>query len=707
MLWLPFTHKDSDITCSNDIGKLKTHGQEQRYLSPTTGICRKLIVQAVTPSGKFEVAIKDHTNQTSKLAIWLLSHSPIRGWIFFKWISVWLWFTLKLLWPVLWFLVALYFNTGDDSEEDAEPSYNTGYYKPYLREFQGQLWAARSCREHSLRVKDEQEMNTRTHTCYPRILMIRSPNQNEWVRCADRDIIIRTKFIAISYRAIDAFTRGPGEKKDKAQFTDEVRAAVLGQQFNAYWLDLECLGETPSEENQDVYCMADVYRRAETTLIMLGRAACGENECWRGWGERVWTFPEALLSSRLCYKFRDREEVKPLSLFELANLAYTNSKDEQAVVNAYGGKDPLERLERLALLKKAIWQRGTANLPLASGPPPPPKSAMIGGGPVTSGAYKAYKAERVYALMGFFEHRIQPDHNEDDLRALARLSMANDNDRITERMVSMFPSTTTPGACWYADNDIYDANLWDILPEIQVAGVTENGALILDGCRAAAIRWKDFPEVASATTYSLRRTILRAIPYFSWPIIVIGLGIVWTVSRMGGIVLIGIGILLLILSPLLLLFGKSGRIVAAQPWLIGVKGVIDRKEVESHLYGGTIAHFQRMFFTPSRSPFSTPEQLARRGGSDKQYKDAVEQAKSGRGVGHMYTLIDTCSSTMYYFCAERAPTVCIFAGREGGLGRVVLCSENYKDNELHKEMVLRMPTEISQKMELCGWVALR
>ncbi|KAG2339966.1 hypothetical protein BDR05DRAFT_1036127 [Suillus weaverae] len=300
---------------------------------------------------------------------------------------------------------------------------------------------------------------------------------------------------------------------------------------------------------------------------------------------------------------------------------------------------------------------------------------MIGGGPVTSGAYKAYKAERVYALMGFFEHRIQPDHNEDDLRALARLSMANDNDRITERMVSMFPSTTTPGACWYADNDIYDANLWDILPEIQVAGVMENGALILDGCWAAAIRWKDFPEVASATTYSLRRTILRAILYFSWSFIVIGLGIVWTVSRMGGITLICIGILLLILSPVLLLFGTSGRIVAAQPWFIGVKGVIDRKEVESHLYGGTIAHFQRMFFMPSRSPFSTPEQLARRGGSDKQYKDAVEQAvKSGQGRG---------------------------------LGRVVLCSENYKDNELHKEMVLRMPTEISQKMELCGWVALR
>ncbi|KAG1789524.1 uncharacterized protein HD556DRAFT_776123 [Suillus plorans] len=705
MHWLPLTHQDPNITCSNDIGILTTHGQEQRYISPTTGICRKLIVQAVTPSGKFEVAIKNHTNDASKLAIWLLTHSPFKGWIIFEWIGKSVWFALKLLWPIVWFLVELYFNASDDSEDDTDSSYNTGYYKPYLRQFQGQLWAARSRMEHSSRIKEETEINTRTHACYPRILMIRSPNKKEWVRCVDRDIIIHAKYIAISYRASDVYSWGPREKKEKAQFTDDVRAAVLGQQFNAYWLDLECLGETPSEENLDVYCMSDVYRRAETTLIMLGRADSGEDKCWRSWGGRVWTFPEALLSSRLCYKFRDREEVESLSLFQLANLAYTDSEDEQAIVNAYAnGKDPLERLERLTLLKKAIWRRAMAGFPTPSGPPPPPKSHMIGGGPVTGGGYKPHKAEQVYALMGFFEHRIQPNHDEDELRALARLSMANDSDRIADRMVSMFPSTTTPGACWYADSDIYDANLWDIVPEIQVAGVTENGALVLDGCRAAAIRWKDFPEIPFATTFSLRRKIVGSIPYFSWPFIVIGLGIIPHTSRTGGLVLIVIGLLLLFLSPRMFLYSKSGRIIDKQPWLIGVKGVVDRGTVESHLYGGTVAHFPRMYFTPSGSLFSKPEQFSRRIGSDEQYKDAKEQEKSG--PGHMYTLIDTCSSTMYYFRAERPPTVCIFAGREGGLGRFVLCSESCKANELHKEMVLRMPTEISQRMELCGWVAL-
>ncbi|KAG2052935.1 hypothetical protein BDR06DRAFT_914560 [Suillus hirtellus] len=714
MLWLPFTHKDSEITCSDDIGRLRTHGPEQRYLSPTTGLCRQLIVQAVTPSGKFEVAIKDNTSEICKLAIWLLTHSPFKGWIIFEWIGKSVWLALKLLWPLIWFLVQLYFGSGD-SGEDADSSYNTGYYRPYLRQFQGQLWAARSRTEHSLHLKEGPGMNTRTHACYPRVLMIRGSNQNEWFRCEDRNTIIHAKYIAISYRASDTYTRGPCEKKEKAQFTDDVRAAVLGQQFDAYWLDLECLGETESEQNLDVYCMSDVYRRAETTLIMLGRADSGEDECWRSWGGRVWTFPEALLSSRLCYKFRDREEVKPLSLFQLANLAYTNSEDEQAIVNAYGnGKDPLERLERLALLKQAIWRRAMAGFPALSGPPLLPRlDVVLAGGSVTGGGYKPHKAERVYALMGFFDHRIQPNHHEDELQALARLSMANDNDRITERMVSMFPSTSTPGASrrWYADNDIYHANLWDILPEIQVAGVTGNGALVLDGCRAAAIRWKDFPDVAFANTYSLTRTVIGYIPYLSWPFIVIGVGIVWMkIGRAGGIVFIVFGFVLLLLAPPLLLYGKSGRIVTAQPWLIGVKGVIDRETVEGHLYGGIVANFPKIlhlptvYLTPSGSPFSTPEQLARRTGSDKQYEDAREQEKSG--PGHMYTLVDTYSSTMYYFRAERPPTVCIFTGREGGLGRFIFCSENCKANELHKEMVLRMPTEISQRMELCGWVAL-
>ncbi|KAG2747884.1 hypothetical protein P692DRAFT_20806046 [Suillus brevipes Sb2] len=703
MRWqLPLTKKDTTITCYDDLNKPKVHGPEQRYVSPTTGVCRKLVVQAVAPSGKTEVAIRNHANQASKIAIWLLSNSPIRKWNIFKWIARWFWFTFKLLWSVIWLIVQITApNSVDDAGEDSDV-FNTGLYKPYARRFRGQLWAARSPKEHSARVIEDGETDIPTHSLYPRLLVIRDPIRNEWVPCADRETIIRTKFIAISYRASDAYTRGPTYEIEKAQFTEDVRAAVLGQKYDAYWCDLECVGETSAEKKVDLYCMADVYRGAALTLIMLGKSSAGENECWKSWGQRVWTLPEALLSSRLCYKFRDRNVVTPLSLFELANLAYTHSDIEQVIVNAYSGKDPLERLERLTLLKSAIWRRASSAHGPGVAPPPPPRLDMTGEKPVTD---EVYQAERVYALMGFFEHRIHPNHSDNDLRALVRLSMANDNDRIAERMVSMLPSTITQIACWYSDDDVYQANLWDIVPEIQVAGVTENGALVVDGCRAAAIRWKDFPEVASVTAHSLRRNIIGFVPYLSWPALIIGLGIV-TTYRTGGIALIIIGLVILFSSPHLFVYSHSGRIVAAQPWLIGVKGAISKEDVEMNLYGGARGHFPRMYFTPSGSHFSVPEQGTERGGSFKQYEAAKIADTRGPDAGHIYTLIDTCSSTMYYFRAERPPTVCIFTGQEGGLGRFVLCSERCGINELHKESVLRMPTEISQKMEHTGWVAL-
>ncbi|OJA10097.1 hypothetical protein AZE42_07527 [Rhizopogon vesiculosus] len=665
MHWgLPVTRRET-IKCHDDFGHAKTHGVEQRYVSPTTGICRKLVVQAVKPIGSPEVPIKSHTDHALKLALWLLE-TPRQGWGIL-WLPVkWLFFTLKLFWSVL-VISALFFlqvfllvdlqvdpsDLSDDSEDDTEV-YSMWYYKRYVRKFQGQLWAARSSKEYSSRVAPEGETIC-TKTLYPRVLVILDREKNVWEHCEDRETIIRTRFIAISYRTVDAFTRGPDENREKALFVEEVRAAVLGQKFEAYWLDCECLGKTTEEKNRDVYCMADVYRCAEVTLIMLGMASAGgkerENECWRGWGERMWTLPEALLSARLCYKFRDRDEVKRLSLHELANLAYTHHDTEQAIVNAYSGKDPLERLERLTRLKSAIWRRHSADLPIALGPPAlQPNQDLMRGNLVTSGGgFRAqrdlmrgnlvtsggkFRAERVYALMGFFENRIHPTYSEDELPALARLSMANDNDRIAERMVSMLPSTITQTACWYANDDVYKANLWDIVPEIQVAGVTKNGALVLDGCRAAAIRWKDFPKVAFGTTDSLKSFHDSDQP--SWRDRA-------DCHRN--------------LAPHLI--PETVRVQSIWAYLV---------DVEKHIYGGAIGHyFPRMSFTPSGSQFSIAKHGTNREGCETQYNKAKIE-ESGLGAGKMYTLIDTTSSTMYYFRAERAPTVCIFTGREGGLG---------------------------------------
>jgi hypothetical protein len=703
------THQDTrdQITCYSYPGDRKPiqHGREQRYISPTTGLCRKLVVQSVNPKGPGEHAIEDHADGSGKVALWLCSTNPFRKGVgtFFKWIGKYLWFSFKLLWSLVLILVQIFYwvdlGLEDDMGEDSD-LYNTGYYKPYRRLFWGQLWAARSSKEYSSRTRDGEEQNIPTHSLYPRLLMIREPTRDEWSACIDPNTIIHTKFTAVTYRAADMYTHGPNQESEKEEFIQEVRVAVVRQDFNAYWLDLECVSEDPDEKKRDLYCMADVYRGAEITLIMLNaRGLGGQGEAWKRWGERVWTFPEALLSQRLCYKFRDQTEIKSVSLHELANYAYVGHKSEQAIINSYGGRDPLERLERLTLLKSAIWRRGIT----------PPTRAQIPSttAPLT-GSSGPYAADRVYALMGFFEHRIQPNDNDDELRALARLSMANDSDRIAERMVSLLPVTITQTECWYADDDVYSANLWDIVPEIQVAGITEKGALVLDGCKAACIRWKDFPGVSIDKPESVRRELVGVVPYLAWPTIIAGLA-AWTTTETAGITLLLCGAVLLFLSPRLVVYSESGRVATPQPWLIGVKGILDIEQASIHLYGGgTKGKYRRLDFNPSGSEFAVPEQDLFRAGSEVQYSIAMKAEQLGLKAGRTYTLIDTYSSTIYYFCADKPPTVCLFTGREGGLGRFVLCSERClgASTELHKETVLRMPTEVSQRMELCGWVAL-
>ena len=587
----------------------------------------------------------------------------------------------------------------------------------------GQMWAARSHREYS-KFDKLREINPMpvpsgfkaavpsvTRALHPRKLVIY--RKETWEHCDDPNIIINYRFIAISYCQRDVFKRGSDEggkqieEEQKKRFIESVRATTLECGMQAYWLDLECLGKSTEEINIDVYRMADIYRGANFTLITIGKSDVDEHsiQSWKSWGGRVWTLPEALLSRELRYRNGIDGPVLPITLHELANKAYEYYSEETAIINPYSGKDPLERLERLTLLKSAIWRRGSAALlpVLVTAPPKDPEKYVPSIQSQRTGMESpSYPAERVYALMGFYEHRIMPSCLETELHALARLSMANDNDRMAERMVSMLPHDIQPNACWYADDDQYGSQIWDIEPEIQVAGVTENGAWVLDGCYAAAIRWDSFPEVGFRTTESWKRSVAGLIPV-SLPICV-AYAIIWI--HQPAYTWLGIAIILLtamffITCPALTAYSISGRILSSQPWLIGVKGALSPDEAADRVYGATLSKHKRLSYTPSGSLFSRPSEGEIREGLQNQYEEAKNIQRDD-----VYTLIDTYSATIYYFTAKRPPTVCLFSGREGGLGRFVLCSENCTENELHKETVLRMPSYIHRAMNRCDWVAI-
>lgn len=493
----------------------------------------------------------------------------------------------------------------------------------------------------------------------------------------------RKPYVAVTYCYDDVINFGSTEA-----LIERVRNATLDQGFDAYayWLDLECLFEDPIQKAQDLYRMSDVYRLASFTLIILTNESA--------WGGRVWTLPEALLSRELRYKAGDNT-VTPISLIQIASLAYSHHDEESHIINSYGlGKDPLERLERNLQLKEAIWRRESFQ--------------------------GRYRAEKVYALMGFFEHRILPNAGETELQALARLFMANDNDRIADRMISMFPRDRRGINQWYTKDDEYSAKLWDIEPAIQVIGVTSNGSLVLDGCRAAAIRWKNFPSVAFATRRTVQRLLAHTMPYVVLFFFVLGGSILlydfelaydqnspYQPSLCGEGMLI-ISSVLLIFAPILTTYAHSGRVVLARPWLIGVKGVISVQEASNYLYGYQIGDSRRTFYTSSGSPLARPTESDSkfREGHVSQYDAALAAPPFDPIEGHMFTLVDTVSSTIYYFRAHRPPTVCLFTGSEGGQGRFVLASEECSSSELRRETVLRMPSYIFGHVHTCDWVAL-
>lgn len=759
---LPFVSKG--VNCRDDINlKKHTHKDQQRYMDPDTGECMELVVQAVKPASGTDkvkqVGITDQTRRIPKLVVSLFRPKTCST----RDVLVFI-----LLWPFRFFVCSfhlLFWPLDGLPKGGMGGSVNVTEYPPYLMYYWGHLWATRSQKEHSIfeqgrerpgpassrstsmansltrllsrrRKREDDPPSTApgitstpestAHNFYPRRLVIH--RDGVWKVCDDHDQIARHRYFAVSYRQSDML-KSESEEEEK-EFIASIRSAASQVEMKAYWLDLECMGSTDDEKHLDVYQLADTYRGAEFTLVALPNSA-QSGESWRRWSDRVWTLPEIMLSKELRCMIGPNGPVTIITLRELANFAYGHDSEEAAVINACGGMDPLYQLEHLTLLKAVIWHRGNSSQDPEKAPPKAQSRQSKGIDNLS------YEAEKVYALMAFFEHRIMPFPPENDLQALARLSMINDRYHIAERMLSMLPNKIPSKSCWYADDDQYKAQFWDIEPEVQVAGITDTGALVLDGCRAASIRWKDFPEVGVRTTESGFRQLVAKVAVFGIP----GFyafavqWIPWLFSKVsrtssnvsastsescqGGlctvnvslspaatilaIVLFGWATILLILGPFMIAYSISGRILFTQPFLIGVKGAIKVEEASHYLYRAWISR-PRIIYTTSGSLLA--QHAGREGDIREGKKSQYDAVKELKNQDELYTLVDTSTGTLYYFTAERPPTVCLYTGREGGLGRFVLCSENCTANELHKETVIRMPSQIHRSMRSCGWLAI-
>ena len=161
--------------------------------------------------------------------------------------------------------------------------------------------------------------------------------------------------------------------------------------------------------------------------------------------------------------------------------------------------------------------------------------------------------------------------------------------------------------------DAYGSKLWDILPqETNIAGICQDDTILLDGCRAANIRWKSFEPVAYTSIPSWKRWAATHALRSSGLIFYVAIALTATLSQntlygsgsfvsVIGPILLVYSIILLGLSPYLLRLLYLGKFWNTQAWFFGFEGYMDIDAIERQIFG---ARLNRMEWSVNGSPLS-------------------------------------------------------------------------------------------------------
>jgi hypothetical protein len=431
------------------------------------------------------------------------------------------------------------------------------------------------------------------------------------------------------------------------------------------------------------------------------------------WGSRLWTFPEVLLapSAKPIMVYKRGKEMSPFALAKngfAAKVWKNDSSTSRQLIDHYEGNLILSRLELVTLALDCLNSRRTTEyLP----------------------------GDHTYALMGLLRLRPTVDSTDSAFQAFAKLSLANDSDRLLERLICTLPATDTQQ--WFCMDDAFGAKLWDIVPTTQISGVGQNDTVFLDGAFAANIRWKSFAAVRYSKRVSWKRKIamylLRASGLTFWIAVILiassapsNSGGSSDYSSSGssyydrykirrrssdggvnpafgfGIFLMIYSILWIFTSPYLLRVIYSGKFWGTQPWFFAFEGYLPIETIEKQMFG---AMLHRLSWSPFGSHLSRhrKNEYGECEGSDPtndpRVRSIVERAKSSApGEQKVYTLVDSYTMTITLFQAARPPIGFLIAGSEGGMQRAIAVSLDWKTGTLYRETVLRMETPVISKM---------
>ncbi|KAK6348034.1 hypothetical protein TWF718_005854 [Orbilia javanica] len=494
----------------------------------------------------------------------------------------------------------------------------------------------------------------------------------EWENTDGQNINLTYIFVAWSTIQFPTSSR-----KDMRALHRIAEKAARSAGVIAFWVSGSCM-RVEEEEESDVYRIADVLRGASDLIIVLGQPPeepqeLSVDELLKQWGERMWTFPEVLLSPGKEIPVYIRGNDNPISINknQFAGRVWEDAHESRQLVDSYIGTLGLSRLEKAVIALGCLYRRKTVEY-------------LMG--------------DQAYALMGLLRLRPQIDATDTQFQAFARLSMANDSDELLERYICTLPKSLDQP--WYNMEDAYDSSLWDIYPYTQVAAICDNDTVILDGAFAASVAWDSFFPINYTSNFSLTRKaalylmnynfflFLFSLPFLALPLLRSALVI--------GVILLIIFVSVWLWTPKLVKLAYGGKFSGQQAAMFGVEGYINAATVEKALFGGA---FGRVSWSINASPLSKSilnehgERIGIDPTRDPQVLEKVKQARYAKpGEMRIFTLVDTYNMEVTLFEAINPPISFFLCASEGGMQRAIGCSYDWTTQTMYRETVLRLPT---------------
>ncbi|KAI1294501.1 hypothetical protein F5Y03DRAFT_315080 [Xylaria venustula] len=502
----------------------------------------------------------------------------------------------------------------------------------------------------------------------------------------------------------------------------------------AFWLDFECIRDADNvaratAQSNDVFRICDIVRAAHSLVILVGtphddRVPDEEQKFYHDpasmdkwlqeWGTRLWTLPEILLIS----------------------------PERRVKLYVVGGPNPPEEVAKRNIAARSVWPDAKLVRELVDHYE---SSIHLTPLELVSRALECFSwrqtdqfnnGDMSYALMGLLRRRPPVDRSDKSFEAFARLSLANDSDKLLERLICMQP--TRRDAPWHKIRDAWGAKLWDIESYCQVAGIVDDQTVTLDGAYGATIQWNAMEQVAFLKRPTMSRLLgkilLRGAPVYLIFGLALSIGgaVLFGASNGGsdsqdsktqsqissltkssssdgtsdarlallipGLVFLVPSVIITLLIPVMLLNIYHGKFWSTQAHFLGLEGIPkDIGEVERLLFG----------YNHGRLKWSIAgSTLSRNGRSDTGERLGLPPLKTKHfnygaqnELGEtVFTLVDTYAMTATAFYATRPPTAVIVCGHEGGMQRAILCSYDWREGKFIREAVIRVKTLVLDRI---------